>query len=184
MNTYISIIRGINVVGKKLIKMEALRRMYEGLEFKNVKTYIQSGNVIFRANQTNEKELEAQIAKQVLKKFGYDVKVLVMTIDHLKKIIKGNLLAADKTRDITFLHVTFLSSVPGGFDKNEITAKKIPGEEILFSKYAVYLYCPHGYGNTKLGNNFLESRLKTPATTRNWRSTNELLRIAEEMGEK
>ncbi len=180
MATYISMIRGINVVGAKIVKMEALRKMYEGLGFKNVRTYIQSGNVIFQTIKKKEKELEALIAKEVLKKFGYEVKVMVMTAEHLNKIINGNTLARDKTKETIYLHVTFLATAPGDHNLQDILDKKQPGEEIIITNHAVYLYCPLGYGNTKLGNNFLESKLKTTATTRNWRSTNEILKLAEE----
>ena len=80
METYISILRGINVSGQKLIKMDALKKAYEDLGFKNVHTYIQSGNVIF---QTEEKELEQKISGQIQKQFGFEVPVIILTIDDL-----------------------------------------------------------------------------------------------------
>lgn len=79
------------------------------------------------------------------------------------------------------MHVTFLSSTPREYNRETIEKKKQDQEEITFSGKAVYLYCPHGYGNTKLTNSFLEAQLKVGATTRNWKTANELLRIAESM---
>lgn len=180
MTTYISILRGINVSGQKLIKMDALRKLYEDLGFHNITTYVQSGNVIFSGNNVNPNELAQIIAKQIETDFGFDVPVIVLTIDNLKQIIDSNPFLKDSDKDTTFLHITFLSSNP---QKNNFTAieeKKLSGEEISFADNAVYLYCPNGYGKTKLSNSFLETKLKVGATTRNWKTTNELLKIAQE----
>jgi uncharacterized protein (DUF1697 family) len=80
------------------------------------------------------------------------------------------------------LHITFLADVPTGFNFKDIEAKKQGDEEIFINGKAIYLYCPRGYGKTKLTNSFLESKLKVTATTRNWKTVNELLRIAQENG--
>jgi uncharacterized protein (DUF1697 family) len=80
--------------------------------------------------------------------------------------------------DRQFLHVTFLVADPKEVDFELIESKKSPGEEIVLIKKTVYLYCPHGYGRTKLTNNFLETKLRVGATTRNWKTVNELLKIA------
>jgi uncharacterized protein (DUF1697 family) len=179
MTTYISILRGINVSGQKLIKMDALRKSYENLGFQNVKTYVQSGNVIFTDNDTDCRRLEQEISRQIEKDFEFDVPVIVLTIDKLKQITDNNPFLKDLNRDPTYLYVTFLSSTPELNDYKQIEDKKQNGEEIFFSDYAVYLYCPNGYGRTKLNNNFLEAKLKVGATTRNWKTTNELLKIAQ-----
>lgn len=178
MTTYISILRGINVSGKRLIKMDALRNLFESLGFQNIITYVQSGNVIFTSKESNAHNLELKISQQIEKNFGFDVPVIVLTIDHLKKIIEHNPFSNDSNKDPVFLHVTFLSSQPGHYDLKTIEDKKLNDEEILISNDAVYLYCPNGYGRTKLTNNFIEAKLKTGATTRNWKTTNELLRLA------
>lgn len=180
MTTYISILRGINVSGQKLIKMEALRKSYENLGFRSVTTYVQSGNVIFTLNKAEPDELAQTIIRQIEKDFGFVVPVIVLTIDSLKRIIDGNPFLKDSNKEKAFLHVTFLSSEPQKIDFNTIEEKKQCGEEIFFANSSVYLYCPNGYGKTKLTNNFLETKLKTGATTRNWRTINELLKIAQE----
>lgn len=176
MKTYISILRGINVSGQKLIKMDALKKAYEDLGFKNVHTYIQSGNVIF---QTEEKGLEQKISGQIQKQFGFEVPVIILTIDDLKQIIGNNPYKEDDTKDISYLYVTILSSGSVNPDTEPARLKQLPGEEFIVTENAVYLYCPNGYGKTKLTNTFWESFLKVKATTRNWKTTNELLRIAE-----
>lgn len=178
MKTYISILRGINVSGQKLIKMDALKKSYESLGFQNVSTYVQSGNVIFNTLETEHERLEQLIFSQIVKDFGFEVPVIVFTAEKLKQVIDNNPFVNDMGKYPVFLHVTFLSAKPGKYDSNAIEAKKQDGEEISFTNEAVYLYCPNGYGRTKLNNNFLESRLKVSASTRNWKTVNELLKIA------
>lgn len=177
MPTYISILRGINVSGKNLIKMDALKKMYEALHFKNIQTYIQSGNVIFSTQSNSVKSLETKIANQIKKEFGFDVPVIVLTAEKLLEIIQQNPFTKDKQKDISLLHVTFLADSPKEIDKKGIEEKRSAGEEIEFSKNAIYLFCPVGYGQTKLNNNFLENKLKVKATTRNWKTVSELLKL-------
>lgn len=182
MTTYISILRGINVSGQKLIKMDALRRSYENMGFQQVTTYVQSGNVIFTANETDVNTLEQKISQQIEKDFGYKVPVIVLTFNKLKQIIGNNPFLKDLNKDQAYLYVTFLSSKPDHYDKKIIEDKKQQEEEIRFSDNAVYLYCPNGYGRTKLNNNFLEAKLKVGATTRNWKTTMELFKIVLRSG--
>jgi uncharacterized protein (DUF1697 family) len=183
MTTYISILRGINVSGQKMIRMEALKEAYEKLGFQDVQTYLQSGNVIFRANENETGILEQRITEQVRKEFYFEVPVIVLTTTRLKEIIDINPFISNLELNPSFLHVTFLSKPSADYDPGMILAKRSAGEEIAFTGDAVYLYCPNGYGRTKLHNQFLETRLKVPTTTRNWRTTNELLKIALENGE-
>ncbi|ODS84971.1 MAG: hypothetical protein ABS46_02385 [Cytophagaceae bacterium SCN 52-12] len=169
METYISILRGVNVGGQAQIKMEALKKSYEKLYLSNVATYIQSGNVIFDAGETDTRIIENRICSQIEADFGVKVPVIVLTWGSLKKIIEENPFTKDPGKDLTFLHVTFLAETPKQYDKESIEDKKQGDEEIRFSEKAIYLYCPHGYGRTKLNNNFLEKKLKVGATTRNWK---------------
>ncbi|MEA5127154.1 MAG: DUF1697 domain-containing protein [Proteiniphilum sp.] len=178
MTTYISILRGINVSGQKLIKMDVLRKSYESLGFENVATYLQSGNILFTCRETGTDALAQILSRQIEIDFGFDVPVIVLPVDKLQQIIDHNPFVKESDKDKTFLHVTFLSSIPGKYDLNAIQARKQEGEEIYITGNAVYLYCPNGYGRSKLSNNFLEAKLKVTATTRNWKTTNELLNIA------
>ena len=143
MTTYISILRGINVSGQKLIKMDALRKLYEKLGFSSVTTYIQSENFVFTGNKAKPNELAQAITRQIEKDFGFDVPVIVLTIENLKQIIDCNPFLRHSNMDTTFLHVTFLSSKPQKIDINTIEEKKLSGEEISFADNAVFLYCPN-----------------------------------------
>jgi uncharacterized protein (DUF1697 family) len=177
MTIYIAILRGINVSGAKPLKMEALRLTLQKQGFENVTTYIQSGNVFFSYYETSTWQLAAKITESIKTDFGFDVPVIVLSAAELQVIIENNPLN-EVTRDANFLHVTFLAENPVGFNLSEIEDRKQGDEAIVIDGKAVYLYCPHGYGKTKLTNTFLESKLKVAATTRNWKTVNEIFRLA------
>jgi uncharacterized protein (DUF1697 family) len=180
MQTYIAILRGINVTGHKSIKMEALRAMCEEMKFKNTQTYIQSGNIIFQFKEIPAADLEKKIAKKIKEKTGFDVPVIVKNVPELKVVLKNNPFIKRK-EDVTKLHVTFLNAEPDKALHAKIKDLKYDDDEFMLDGAAIYLFCPKTYGNTKLNNNFFENKLKLTATTRNWRTVNELLRIAEEV---
>jgi len=179
MQTYISILRGINVSGHKMIKMEALRKMYADLNFKNIQSYIQSGNVIFQDKIMNHVDLQNKIAKAILKEFGFEVPVMVKELNELKTILNNNPFLKNRNEDITKLHVTFLSKEPEQMNLDKIKDGQYGADEFILAGKTVYLFCPNGYGNTKLNNTFFENKLKVIATTRNWKTINELFNMAE-----
>lgn len=181
MTTYISVLRGINVSGQNKIKMDALKELYENLHFTNVQTYIQSGNVVFQCDKSEQKDMALRISQLLQKKFGFDIPVIVLEMAEFKRIIDSNPYQNDPSRDISHLYVTFLAGKPGPFDTQTFDAYKSPNEELTLTEKAVYLYCPNGYGKTKLTNTFFENKLKTGATTRNWRTTTELLNITQKL---
>jgi len=181
MRTYISLLRGINVGGKNLIKMDALRKSYEYLGFQSIRTYVQSGNVIFAVKKTDPKELEQKISQQIKRDFGFEILVIALTPDKLIQVIHKNPFSKNPAGKPDFFYVSFLSATPDLSEKKTIEDKLQNREEIVFTDSAVYLYCPEGYGKTKLTNSILEKNLKVGATMRNWKTTNELLKIAREI---
>jgi len=181
MTIYISLLRGINVSGQKTIKMDALKKIYEELNFRNVQTYIQSGNVIFQDANSNYCDLEQKISNKINEHFGFDVPVTVLNIEKLKTLIRGNPYIAEGSKLLSDLYITILSSSPKDTDPQIFRQNQSPGEEFTLTDDAVYLYCPNGYGKTKLTNTFFEKKLKVRATTRNWKTTLELLNIAEKI---
>lgn len=174
MTTYISILRGINVGGSKKIKMDLLRQMFVNMGFLQVQSYIQSGNLIFQTNDVDKRLLEENIASGILTNFGYEVPVIVLKAEEMKNIIQKNPFVGDETKDVSFLHVTFLSSVPEKTSFENLKTANYGVDEFELIEKAIYLYCPAGYGNTKLTNTFFENKLKLIATTRNWKTVNEL----------
>jgi len=179
MNTYISILRGINVGGKNLIKMTLLKELYERLGFSPAITYIQSGNVIFQANQTSAAELEKIISTAITTKFSFVVPVIVIEPAELKAIVTQNPFTTERKEDIEKLHITFLSQSPTLEIANSLNSNTYLPDEFFILQKTVYLFCPNGYGKTKLTNSFFESKLKVTATTRNMRTVIKLVRISD-----
>ena len=178
LTTFISILRGINVSGHNIIKMDELKKLIISLGFENVRTYIQSGNIVYQTKTTDPKELNLMIKKAIQKNFGFEIPVHTLTIETLENIIQKNPFVKQSI-DAAFLHVTFLAEVPAP-EKIDLL-KSIDYKNDIFEiiEQTMYLYCPKGYGNTKLTNTFVESKLKVSATTRNWKTTNELLNLAK-----
>lgn len=178
METYIAILRGINVSGQKIIKMAALKDAFEASGFRNVLTYIQSGNIIFRSEGKKEDVLALKIRKLITDKFGFEVPVIIRRSTDLAGIITSNPFLKEKGIREDKLHVTFLSEVLENKRKQELEKISFGNELFFISGKEIYLYCPNGYGNTKLSNNFFENKLKLTATTRNWATVNKLLHLA------
>lgn len=163
-----------------MIKMDQLKRLYHDLQFTDSKTYIQSGNVIFKTGIKDSKSLENQISAAIQTQFGFNVPVLVLPKEKLLEILNNNpFLKKDPDLNISELYVTLLQDVAPVEATEKLMALDFSPEKIAIINQVIYLFLPKGYGNTKLNNNLLESRLKTPATTRNWKTIIALASIAE-----
>ncbi len=179
MPTYISILRGINVSGHRVIKMDVLRQLFAELGFKNIQTYIQSGNIIFQSEKLNPGEIKITIQNKIKEFNGFDVPVIILTLNELQHIINNNPFVHDRSKDAAHLHVTFLSDTPDNKRLKKFISELCNPDEMLLNSKAIYLYCPNGYSKSKFTNTYLENKLKVKATTRNWKTTLELLHIAE-----
>jgi uncharacterized protein (DUF1697 family) len=179
MPTYIAMLRGINVSGHKIIRMEHLRKSFEALGFRNVRTYVQSGNVIFEAAKDFPIGMVEAIGERILSDFGFPVPVLLKTSKEMERIIRANPFMKKPGVDDSKLHITFLSdSAPRTAEKSLETLVTKP-EQFHIKSQEIYLYCPNGYGRTRLSNSAIEKKLGVEATTRNWRSVNALLALAQ-----
>ena len=175
---YISILRGINVSGQKKIKMADLKFLYEELGFASVITYIQSGNVIFESNN-NKEHLKSRIEKAIEEKYEFYVPVDIRTNQEIEQIIKCcPYEEAGIKENGTKILVTFLLSVPSSAKVDKIKKYVEPPERLTVHGSEVYLYCPNGYGRSKLSNVFLENKLGVRATTRNWKSVQKLYELS------
>jgi uncharacterized protein (DUF1697 family) len=178
MPAHIAMLRGINVSGHKIIKMEQLRASFEALSFRSVKTYVQSGNVIFEAENDPAATLTGRIEKKILCDFGFSVVVLLKTSKGMEQIVRDNPLLREAGIDHSKLHVTFLSDAAPKTAEDTLKALAANPERFHVNGSEIYLYCPNGYGTTKLSNNAIEKKLGVGATTRNWKSVNALLAMA------
>lgn len=180
MNTFISILRGINVSGHKKIEMAGLKALYEALGFKEVVTFIQSGNVVFKTSSNeSDNDLEKKIEEAILAKYAFEVPVIIRTADELKRIISLNPFINEPGIDVEKLHITFLSEEPTQLKVESIKNVDFSPDRFKIVDTEIFIYCPNGYGNTKLSNNFFEAKLKVTATTRNLKTTGKLLELAE-----
>ncbi|HEX8814957.1 MAG TPA: DUF1697 domain-containing protein [Terriglobales bacterium] len=182
MPVYVAMLRGVNVAGHNLVKMAELRGLLETLVFEQCQTYIQSGNLVFSAAKGSEAEIAAKIAKGMAKKFGFEPGVAVRTATEMGKVIERNPFVKMKGVDVTTLHVTFLSGEPDTAAVKKLAELAAAGEEFRGSGREIYLYCPNGYGNTKLSNNAIEKVLGVSATTRNWKTVNKVREMALQCG--
>jgi uncharacterized protein (DUF1697 family) len=176
MNSYISLLRGINLGAHKQIKMPTLKALYESLNLKAIQTYIQSGNVVFESD-ASAAELAPMIQKAIEAEYGFLAETLVFSREEWQAIIAANPFPEVDTK---MLYVTLLETVPKPEAIEAIGDIKADSDEYRILGRVIYLYCPNGYGRTKLNNNFWERKLKVVATTRNWNSMIKLLDLASD----
>jgi uncharacterized protein (DUF1697 family) len=180
MPTYVSLLRGINVGGARKVRIEELKRLYGSLGFEGVRTYIQSGNLVFRSRSNEAGELEKIIQGKIQDLFGFDVTVILRTREELERLISRNPFIKTKAREIDKLHVTFLSEIPAKQAVESFDLAKNGKDRYTMADREIFLYCPDGYGRTKLTNSAFESKLGVRATTRNWATVNRLSEMARE----
>ena len=174
---YIALLRGVNVGGKALMMSDLLESL-KSKNFKNVKSHIQSGNIIFEENEIDSGKLEVKIENIINKAFNISISVIIRTEKELEKIIDNNPLVKTTNKDIDKLHVTFLKVVPSTETITTLEILKDKNEKYAANGKEIYLYCPNGYGRTKLNNANIEKKLKTTATTRNWKTTLKLFDLS------
>jgi uncharacterized protein (DUF1697 family) len=169
--TYVALLRGINVGGARKVPMSDLRELFGSLGHSKVRTYIQSGNVVFTAKSSPPSRIRAALERSVEKSFGFEVTVLLRTPAELGAVAKRNPYGADA-------YVTFLEAPADAKKVKAIDPAPYRPDEFKVQGTEVYLHCPNGYGNTKINNTFFERKLATRATTRNWKTVSTLLEWA------
>ncbi|MDO6817710.1 DUF1697 domain-containing protein [Zobellia sp. 1_MG-2023] len=178
MSVYIALLRGINVSGQKKVPMAALRSMLTEMGFLNVKTYIQSGNVVFESEEVSTATLEVSIAENIKRTFGFDVPVLVKSRSDFRDIFNSNPytdLDAIARKQVYFV---LLKNLPEQGLVDAFSTETYAQEEFAITCYCVYLWCKTGYGKAKLNNNLVERKLKVEATTRNYNTMVKLLEMS------
>ena len=175
MEIYIALLRGINVSGKNKIKMIDLKAVFESMGFLNVQTYLQSGNVIFETNKVSVQILEKEIETKILQHMGLMVSVIVRSKTEMIQISTNNpFLTAFSENVPDRLYVTFLSEAPSVTAVSKLDGIRSGEDQFIQVAKEIYVYCPGGYGRTKLTNNLFEAKLKLRATSRSWRTVIEL----------
>jgi len=180
MQTIISLLRGVNMTGHNSLKMKDLLQLYNNLGFKNAETYIQSGNVVFKyPGIINEQEISARIHGEIRSSFGYDIAVIIRTVDELNNIMTANPFLSEVNFDPSKMAVIFLTSEVTTIQKEKVAAIDYPPDKFYIKGREIYIFCPNGFGKTKLYTNFFENRMGVTGTARNWKSITAILQIAE-----
>lgn len=179
MNKKIAILRGINVGGKRKVLMADLKILFQNMGYKNVSTYIQSGNVLFDVpggddNETSAKKLEEAIKR----KFNFDVPVIVRTPDELECIVRQSPYCKSG-EDISQLHLTFLGTQPTVEKLNETNLYDASPDVFEIKGMQVFIRCEGSYHKSKLSNNFFEKHLNVNATTRNLKTILKLVELSK-----
>ena len=177
MNICIALFRGINVGGKNSLPMKELVGILEELGCQNVKTYIQSGNVVFKINKNNISGLSDQISAEIKKRRGFAPSVLLLSLEEVEKIVANNPFP-EVENDPQTLHVGFLASVPKKPDLKMLESLRKKDERFRLIDSTFYLHAPDGVGRSKLAAN-TERLLGTSMTDRNWRTVGKILEIAQ-----
>jgi len=179
MPVVISMLRGVNVGGHNLIKMDALRALYESLGLQDSQTYVQSGNVVFRTKERDLSRLARQIENEIERRFGFRPGVILRTSSDLRDVIRKNPFAPCGL-DPSKLLVTFLATDPAPNAREAILRIKPDPEELRVAGRELYIYFPDRIGRSKLPP-LLDRILKNSGTARNWNTVTRLLAMAEKL---
>jgi uncharacterized protein (DUF1697 family) len=172
MPVYVSMLRGINLGGHKKIKMDQLRASFEALGFEQVKTYIQSGNVVFKTAKASPGALCSKIEAKIIADFGHSVSVVVRTADEMKQIVANNPFLKEKGIDPDKLHVMFLSRAPERSALEQLRGLASRTEQLRCVGQELYLYLPNGVAESFVMKKPVDRLLAVVTTMRNWRTVN------------
>lgn len=172
--TYVAFLRGINVSGKRKVPMAELRAMCERLNLQNVKTYIQSGNIVFKSSMVQTNDIAILLHNEIQKHFNFNVPVIVKTVNELSQIIEKNPFVSQEDITANRIYFVLLNSLPAIELLENLSEETFENEEYVVIDNCLYLKCALGYGKAKLNNNLIERKLKVLATTRNYRTMNKL----------
>jgi uncharacterized protein (DUF1697 family) len=179
MTAFVSLFRGINVGGHHSVRMDALKELHESLGLQRVETYIQSGNVVFTSDEADPAHLPRQIEEGFAQKFGFQANVMVRTADEFNAIIANNPFLNQPMKESKWVVAMFLATHPVSTAREDIQTTYTGPEELHIVGQEVYIYYPEGIGRSKLSNAFLEKKLKTMGTARNWNTVLRLQKMME-----
>jgi uncharacterized protein (DUF1697 family) len=175
--TFVALMRGINVGGKNMLPMKDLVTLFLDAGCAEARTYIQSGNVIFRASLAVANRLPGRIQKSVADRFGLRIPVVTRTADELRRVTVTNPFLEERVDPAT-LHVAFLSDSPTAARVAALDADRSLTDRFAVRGREIYLHTPNGLARTKLTNLYFDSKLSTTCTVRNWNTVLKLLELA------
>ncbi|MBO1513744.1 DUF1697 domain-containing protein [Metabacillus bambusae] len=180
MTIYLALLRGINVGGHNVIKMAELKQLFESMDLQNVKTYIQSGNVLFES-KAESKELSHQIEQEIKNTFGLSVPVMIRTATEMQQIIKNCPYLAEALLEGESIHISFLADVPSQERIDQLCNVNRGVDEYQIKGREMYLFFRQSIRKSKLAIQL--QKIGVPATLRNWKTVAKLASMAEVMSE-
>jgi uncharacterized protein (DUF1697 family) len=169
MTPFVALLRAVNVSGRNKIGMAELCKSCEALGFTEVRSYLQSGNLVFRGDGSPG-DISAALEARIVQDFGHAVEVLVMPGEEMAHVVSTNPLRPQTGKLGRLYHATFLFRHVSETRFAELELPAQEGEKAVLVGRVVLLCCPQGYGKTRLNNVYFENALGVPATTRNWRT--------------
>ncbi len=180
MSHYVCLLRGVNVGGQKMVRMEALRNIFAGLGLTHVRTYVQSGNVVFESQEESQTSLAGRIEAAIEHTLGYHIPVFLHQAEQLKDVLAHNPFPTTAMKDTRLLHVSFLYREPDeGAWSRLVVPSGIP-DKYARGNSVIYLYYPNGSAKSRLPTSLFEKALGVPITDRNWNTVNTLYRMVLE----
>ncbi len=179
MSVFVALLRGINVGGKNSLPMQDLVAMFEAIGCKSVRTYIQSGNVVFAASDALARRVPDALARKILEETGLRIPVVTRSAAELGTNLRRNPYLGTRA-DPARLHVAFLADEPSSAQIKALDPKRSPPDEFIVRGRDIYLHLPNGVGKTKLTNAYLDSKLGTVSTLRNLATVQKLVALCGE----
>ena len=179
MKTHLALLRGINVSGHNMIKMDVLKSLLENAGFQNVRTYIQSGNVFVDSEEEHDASVGFKIKQEIFKELGLEVPVVVITKEDLEACFKNNSYLKEKEYDTKKLYVAFISKELSSGALNDLKISQFKPDEAAIDKSRIYIKYAVGAGKTRLDQKYIEKKLNVVATIRNWNTVSTLLEMFE-----
>lgn len=179
MKTHLALLRGINVSGHNMIKMEVLKTLLEKAGFQNVQTYIQSGNIFVDSDEAHGASVGFKIKQEIFKELGLEVPVVVIGKEDLEACLKNNPYLKEKDCDTKKLYVAFISKELSNGALNDLKISQFKPDEAAIDASRIYIKYAVGAGKTRLDQKYIEKKLNVVATIRNWNTVTTLLEMFE-----
>jgi uncharacterized protein (DUF1697 family) len=176
MSPYVIFLRGVMPTGKNKVPMGPLREVLAEAGFANVRTYIQSGNVL-ASSRLSATEVEQLVHDEITRHFGGDIAVIARTPAQVRSIVGGNPF---KDVDMAMVYFVMLSRKPDEAKVRQLSPDAFLPNRFVIADEAAYLYCPDGYSNSKINSNSLEKKLGLSATMRSYNTMTRLIELSKE----
>jgi uncharacterized protein (DUF1697 family) len=173
VTSYVALLRAVNVGGRNRVPMAELRALCAALDYEDVRTFIQSGNVVLKSTARPAK-VARDLAAALRAHFGFDIGVVVRTRAELAEIVAGNPYL-DAGAEASRLHVAFLAGRPAAAGIASLDPDRSPPDEFVVRGREIFIRTPNGMGRSKLTPDYFQKCLGTECTARNWNTVTKLL---------